>query len=273
MLILVLFGCSLKTKEAEIEQLYKADKFRNVIKECDKFLKSETSEKVLSFRGNAFLKLGAYDQAYRDFSVLFGIGDTSTNTLEGLGISSSNIGISEFSVNIFERLLNRHLDSSKYYYYLGAVHLALDHEDSGFAYIQAAIDLEPNNCAYLNQMGVILQQRNRYGESIYYFSRIIDSIKTCTSDNIYFNRACGYSAIGHLDKSMSDINKAIEFNPKNPEYYYLRAKVYLYKGGNTDKCCMDLIKAKSLGYMVAIDDTLNIYCKAKFKDFGLNRHL
>jgi len=53
-----------------------------------------------------------------------------------------------------------------------------------------------------------------------------------------------------------DYNKAIEINPTEGKYYFRRGLAKI-KSGQTDSGCLDLNKAKELGYEKAADEIKN----------------
>ncbi len=65
----------------------------------------------------------------------------------------------------------------------------------------------------------------------------------------YYNRGIAYYNKGQHDKAIADYNKAIEINPKHIGAYNNRAVVYYYKGEH-DKAWEDVHKAQSLGHQV-----------------------
>jgi Tfp pilus assembly protein PilF len=65
----------------------------------------------------------------------------------------------------------------------------------------------------------------------------------------YHVRASAYDTKGEYDLAISDLNIAIEIDPRFAEAYNNRAVVYCHMKEN-DKAREDLNKAQSLGYQV-----------------------
>ena len=63
----------------------------------------------------------------------------------------------------------------------------------------------------------------------------------------YNNRGYAYVNKGQYDKAISDFTKAIEINPRSASAYNNRAFVYIVRLGNENKACSDLKKACELG--------------------------
>jgi tetratricopeptide (TPR) repeat protein len=86
-----------------------------------------------------------------------------------------------------------------------------------------------------------------------------------TMNKVITNNSCIYCHMGYIKAKLDDpleaiswYNKAIEANPKRGETWYRRGIVELLTG-KKENACLDLNKAKELGFKQA-DEALKNYC-------------
>ncbi len=73
--------------------------------------------------------------------------------------------------------------------------------------------------------------------------------------NLFNNRAIAYLKEGNINKALADINKALQINDANPDFYITLSDIYMAMG-NGKKCENALLKAMNLK-----DDNINALLK------------
>jgi tetratricopeptide (TPR) repeat protein len=125
--------------------------------------------------------------------------------------------------------------------------------DRAMADFTAAIRLDPENSLAYSNRGILWREKQDVDRAIADFSEAIRIEPLPRSDlpgpgfvNIYTNRGLAWQAKGDLDHALSDYNQAINFDGRNAEAFYFRAKVYLEKR-DFDRAAADLDEAIGLG--------------------------
>ncbi|NLM06413.1 MAG: tetratricopeptide repeat protein [Tissierellia bacterium] len=100
--------------------------------------------------------------------------------------------------------------SSNVEYYLAMSYLQVGEIESAIKSLENAIELEPNNWAFYNDLGYVYFDNNLYLEAIKIYSLGIENAET--NYIIYANRSLGYTMIGEYKKALEDIKIAYELN-------------------------------------------------------------
>jgi len=101
---------------AQIERLYKAKSFSQVVTNCNAFLEQYLNDKqftaqMLYWRGDAYFKLSEYKKAVLSFQELLTKYPKFSKTPEMLykvGLSLESLGFSKDSVIFYEEIINKH---------------------------------------------------------------------------------------------------------------------------------------------------------------------
>ena len=123
-----------------------------------------------------------------------------------------------------------------------------------------AILIDTNNAGIYINRGICEAELHNYREAISDYNIAIT--KSPTFPYVYYNRAQAEMEISDYDNALLDLDKTISQKP-NPKIigsvYYIRGQVN-FKLGKTEQACLDILKAKELGYMY-IDETFLKLCK------------
>lgn len=261
-IILMLFSCNSTSLEEQIESAYSNGEYDKVIEICNEVLKQDTNYLALNYRARSYFNLNNHDKALIDFTSLYLNGDTSNETLEGLGKSNGLAGQPEIAYKVFQRLLLRNPDSIKYSYYMAVQCFELDKDEEAIQHLVYATNADSTNLKYLYELALMYQKNDNYLESILCFNKILNQSGHECPDTIYYNRSVSYSYIGPIDSCLKDLSRAISCNPNNSDYYYYRALVNM-KLGYREACCEDFEAAKRLGYLVSSDDEIRRFCELR----------
>ena len=106
-----------------------------------------------------------------------------------------------------------------------------------------AIELDPNYCDAMDNVGLVLRKQGNLQQAIYWYNRSI-AVKP---DNpvAHQNLAAAYSIMGDAKKSLAEYDWLIQHESKNPEGYYGLGKTDL-ELGKTKDAIDALLKATEL---------------------------
>lgn len=132
----------------------------------------------------------------------------------------------------------------------GLLHLDIGNFGAAASDFDKVIVIEPANADAWNNRGWCRYQQENYGQAIVDFDKAIElSPKFALAIN---NRGLAKLQIGDPASSVGDFDMAISIDPNLNFSYLNRAKAY-FQLNMTDKGCIDLEKASSLGINEALD--------------------
>ena len=175
---------------------------------------------ALRMRGTVFYMISKYAEAVADFDAFLKITPNNAEILAKRGAALSGIA---------ENLLETEIERKK----------ANDTAQRSLADFNKAIELNPKEYLYFNWRGKLLFDFSFYKEAIDDFQKAIG----IESKNPYSYTYLGYAKFADGDgNGISEINKAIEIEPKFPDAYFMRANIYR-RLGLLDKALQDYGKA------------------------------
>lgn len=124
----------------------------------------------------------------------------------------------------------------------------MEEYDRAFADYSKAIAMKPENPSAYLMRGLTLTNMGQPEKAISDFNQ---SISLNVQDpRVYLYRAEAFETLNQFDKAVEDYSALIRFYPQQAELYYRRG-VNMLSLGQTGKACMDLLKAKNMGYKEA----------------------
>ncbi|HOG19796.1 MAG TPA: CDC27 family protein [Salinivirgaceae bacterium] len=122
---------------------------------------------------------------------------------------------------------------------------------------QKVLDVRPNDPNGMYQKALCHMRNNEPQEALSIFLKLT----SLRSDFVggFYGAATAYSSLENYPKAVEYIEKAMEFEPKNHEYYMVRGQAYANMGDNK-KACKDFKTAKKMGNPHA-KFSMQKYCK------------
>ena len=136
--------------------------------------------------------------------------------------------------------------SAQDYFRSASVHLRANEFAEALADFNKVIELNPTHTEALFYRLMAMNNLDPHGEPIGDWDRIIEvAPRYKLIWVIYLQRANYRARIGEFDRSIEDINKALEFIPNNGNAYHLRGYSYMMKG-NLEAAYADYKKSVEL---------------------------
>lgn len=201
--------------------------FRNyelAIKDFDKFIQmTDNPFDAQYLRGNAHYYNEQYVDAIKDYSEFLKSNPENTDVMFSRALAKSELGDRYGAISDYEKIISLEGKVEPKIYKMSTVY---------------------NNKAYC------LVQLNKFKEALPFVDKALKLDKS--EWYIWDTRGEIYLNLGQLDKSISDLTKAIEIE-EHDNSYYLRGLAYL-KQENKIKGCKDLSKAGELGNAKAYEE-------------------
>jgi tetratricopeptide (TPR) repeat protein len=148
-----------------------------------------------------------------------------------------------------------------YYLALGYLYAQLKDYTNVLDIMNKAIALYPKNVPLLSNFSYFNNEIGRFDDGLKYaeagLALTTDPMQTATLLN---NKGYAYLGNKRFADGITEINKAIKLNPKNPFSYFFRAVANIGLK-NMVSVCGDLNKSKSLGGASLTGELLKHYCK------------
>lgn len=143
------------------------------------------------------------------------------------------------------------------YFMRSEVHRKLGNKNNLIFNLKKSIEFDSTNFAAYNDLAAIYGQDKKYDVAISLLNTAIN--KGCDTEKVFYNRGSINGLTGNYQASVQDFSKVIEMNNANTKAFFLRGKGYLELGDN-EKACIDLEKARSLGFQKA-NDLIKKHCQ------------
>jgi|GEM_PF-5471087 len=187
----------LDNKNFDIDQNYSIGDILDTLKieSIIKLLSTRISESPQSAdlynqRGNLYVQLGNYRQAFSDY----------TNSIK-------------LNPNHYNAICNR-----------ANIYSLLGHDDNAIINYTKALKICPDHYKAVYNRGLIYSKHGEYDKSIEDFNYAINIKPTFV--NAYVGRGVSFAKKGNLDLALEDLNAAIDIDPNNEEAYYNRGMVF-----------------------------------------------
>ncbi len=167
-----------------------------------------------AFYGNILQSQKKYPQAIAAFNKTLKLQPDNENALSGLGIIYDTLKDYAKCDSIYEIAIKRLPDNAlilnNYSYSLAERNL---HLKKALKLAQKAIELEPNNAAYLDTYGWVLYKLGKYRQAAEYIKKSIELREN--SAVVIEHLGDVYRAMGNLQEAMEQYQKALDLNPSN----------------------------------------------------------
>lgn len=218
------------------------EEYACAIEDFDKvILQNPNDYLALFYRGEAKFNQGDYTDAIEDFKKSLNI--KKRNSLSYLVIAHAEKEMGQTNnLHTYYDLLIKHNNKRTAYFAIAAINFETEEYYVALEYCNKYLEIKESS------IGLLLRSEIKYilKDSIAAFDDMQKAI--LLNDNTYFMN----SMIGILKFKMQKYSEAIEFldkaieqNPYNPEYYYRASSKH--KINNIDEACKDLKKSIELG--------------------------
>jgi tetratricopeptide (TPR) repeat protein len=235
--------------------------------------KSPQKARGYDSRGNAYNKIGKYEQAFNDFNKAITLQPNYSTAYNNRGNVFNRDGKYKQALEDYTKAIELQPNYASAYSNRGHVNCKLKKYEEALNDINKALSLKPNYpVAYLNR-GVVFNGTAQYQQAMddfnkaiqlqpnyteAYYNRGVTYGKLAQVDNAiadysttialdssyaqaYYNRAIIYDNLEQRDKAIQDYSKAIEFDPKFASAWYNRGNAYT-KLGQLEKSIADFTK-------------------------------
>jgi tetratricopeptide (TPR) repeat protein len=164
-------------------------------------------------------------QQARDILVGFVADNATADDFNDRGLAYICLGDFDDAVRDFSAALDLDKTNTAYYNNRGFVFGLQDRYEDALNDYALALSADPENDVAHNNYGHALLQLGRYEEALESLNTALDINPTYTF--ALTNRGDVYEALGELDLAIADYTRALEVNPQADNYYNLRGLLYL----------------------------------------------
>ncbi len=225
-------------------------------------LNCSLNHRAYNNRGNAYLAMGQYDAAIRDYDKSIKLKPWYANAYDNRGKAYRAEGRYDEAIRDYDKAIKLKPAFEDAYEGRIEAYVAKGQQGVVIKDLDKAIELNPSDAKAYNNRGKIYGGEGRYDEAIRDYEKAI-KLKPDFADahnnrgsaygnmsqvdaaigefdtaieldpnfeEAYYNRGCAYAAKGQIDAAIKDYDKAIRLRPNYPEAYNSRGRAYDGKG-------------------------------------------
>ncbi len=214
------------------------------LEEFNKAIKLNPNEYLAySLKGSLYKHIDFVKSIYnKQKAVSFNRGPGMAGALRSLGRSYLEAGFTERTNCYLREALRLDGDSTEYYYGLMAVELTLGNYEKAIGFGEEGFALDSNDTRILNDLGRSYQYLGQHEESLIYFKKLIDRLKTTGGITNTRMHLIGYAywqngfkeeAEYYFNEQINYCNKSIELGRLDAKLLYSNydlASVYAFRG-------------------------------------------
>ena len=176
-------------------------------------------------------------------------------------LDSTNLAVKDYTNAVrLGSLKNSDTDSARICFDIGKIYEKSTNYGNAIKYYTLAIHEDSTLVEAIGRRGNIFYRINDFDSALIDFNRVIDLKGPAINPGIYTMRGYIYIINQKFDLALKDLDASIRLNPNDYAPYNLRGTL-LFQMKQFNKACLDLEKAKELGY--ASNDLTDKYCKLK----------
>jgi tetratricopeptide (TPR) repeat protein len=189
-------------------------------------------------RGIAFMKLGQFDKAIKDYTEAISRKPSDYKAFYSRGALFAKLNLVPQAIADYSSAIALKPSYYEAYNNRGVLYERLGRSDKALADYDAAISINPSHYqAYINR-GLAFDRAGQPDRALADFDRAISLNQN--DPDAWYNRGLFFSKAGQLDRAIADFDQAISLNPNDPDAYYNRALVF-QKTGQLDKAEQDFL--------------------------------
>jgi protein O-mannosyl-transferase len=189
-------------------------------------------------RGIAFMKLGQFDKAIKDYTEAISRKPSDYNAFYSRAAVLAKLNLVSQAIADYSAAIELKPSYYEAYNNRGILYEKMGQLDEAMADFNTAISLNPSYFQSYANRGRAYDSAGQFDRALADFDRAI-TLNPYDSD-AYYNRGLFFSRAGQLDRALADFDRAITLNPYNPDAYYNRGLV-LQKKGQFDKAERDFL--------------------------------
>lgn len=224
-------------------ELLKLD-YENSIKHYTKTLWLDSSYmEAYNGRGQAYLMLERYEEAYADFDMAIRAGIVTPRLFLNRGKCLVILKRPAEAIPDLARSIELEPRNPETYYFKGIAESQVGNPDQALADYNKALEVKPGYTDVMVNRALIFANQKRYDEAIADYTAVLTANPGIAM--AWNNRAAAYMTLGQYDKALEDVNRALQVNPNYLIAYRTRANIY--RGmGQMDKAEADMARSMQL---------------------------
>lgn len=207
--------------------------------------KELTSEEYFN-KGHSYFIQSKFSEAIIQYDKAINLNPNYADAYNDRGASKANIRQFESAITDYLKAKELGFKKSVLYSNLGFAYYTLKKPDSALIFIEEALKIDSSNASAYRWRGEIKYDENDNKGAVDDYSL---AIKYDPSASNLFARGLGYYYLKNYKKALEDMDKAVDLNPNNGQYYYDRGDTKELLKDN-DGACRDWKTAKAKGYNV-----------------------
>lgn len=185
----------------------------------------------------------------------------NANLYYGRGYANFKSGYYRLAVNDFVKVIELVPGSSEFYKLSGACRIYLEDGPGASSDLKVAMGINPDDPEIYFYMGLLANDVQEQPEMGYEY--LSQAIELNPRDPLnYYERAWSSYDLLDYETALNDVEKAIELDNRNGDFYTLRAMINLFGEVESENdYCEDFRKAEELGTVYKLNKYIKKYCK------------
>ncbi len=205
-------------------------------------------------RGNAYQKLGLWDQAIKDYQLVIHWDEKFAPAYTNLGLVFYKQAKHEQAIHSFESAIKLDPTHAQTYSNLGVVLYDMKRLLESLAAYANAIQFKPDYFEAFSNQGNVYKELRQFEAALQSYDQAIELKKDYFE--AYVNRGVVYFELNRLDEALGDYDKAIQLNPDYPTAYSNLANVFKERG-NLVQALGSIKKAVQLRFNHLVNESLD----------------
>jgi tetratricopeptide (TPR) repeat protein len=212
--------------------LYYWGDLKIALKKFNEFIKNKQDTVFLAEaffnRANTQRLLQNLQSAIKDYSKVINLNPYYAEAYNNRGVTFDDMGDYDNALRDYDKAIAIDPNLAAAYNNRGIIFSTKHYDTLAISDFSKAIKLNPNNPESYSNRGFVYLRQRKYELAALDYTQAI-SIKHNDRLKIaiwYYNRSMAYSKLGENSKTMTDLDSAIEFNPKYSLAYYARGTIY-----------------------------------------------
>jgi len=203
-------------------------------------LNCPSNHRAYNNRGNAYLAMGQYDAAIKDYDKSIALKPRYANAYDNRGKAYRAEGRYDEAIRDYDKAIKLKPDFEDAFEGRSEAYVAKGQQGLVIKDLDKAIALNPSDAKAYNKRGKIYGGEGRYDEAMKDYEQAI-KLNPDLAD-AYNNRGSAYGNMGQVDAAMGEFDRAIGLDPNFEEAYFNRGSAFSAKG-RTEAAIKDYDKA------------------------------
>ena len=169
-------------------------------------------------------KEGEFQQAEIICNKILGLNSNHADTLNLSGLLAHNLGKNDIAVDLINKAIQKNPEDPLYYNNLGVVFECRQNLSKAISFYQKAIDLKSDYAEAYYNMGNAFKGLNKFDKAVLFYRKSLeikpDSVET------YYNMADAFQRDGRLDEAIFAYQKALHLKPELSQACYRMGEAF-----------------------------------------------